>query len=171
MLEKNSDSEVHVEKIEKRPTDSIAFGLTVRKTPKAEVRRRVDELLELVHLDGFAERLPGQLSGGQRQRMSLARALAVRPSVLLLDEPTASLDPLSTQRVEELVYELRSQVTVIIVTHEPDIAQYAHRVIDVRDGRIMKDHVVATPRRAADDVLTMNAEQRAIELGDAKEAA
>src|SRR3712207_5772819 len=104
--------------------DNVAFGLTVRKRPKAEVRERVDELLALVHLGGFAERYPSQLSGGQRQRMALARALAVQPRVLLLDEPFGALDANVRKELREWLRRLREEVhvTTIFVTHDQEEA-------------------------------------------------
>jgi putative ABC transport system ATP-binding protein len=131
--------------------------------------------VEALRRVGLGERLdhqPSELSGGQQQRVAIARALVTQPTLLLADEPTGNLDSKTSVEVMALFQALNEQgITVIIVTHEPDIAQYAHRVIDVRDGRIMKDHAVATPRRAADDVLTMDAEAKVLELGEAKEAA
>jgi sulfate transport system ATP-binding protein len=126
--------------------DNVAFGLVVRKTPKQEVRRRVDELLELVHLDGFAERLPGQLSGGQRQRMSLARALAVRPSVLLLDEPFGALDATVRKELRLWLRRLHSEmhVTTLFVTHDQEEAmEVAEQIVVMDGGRIEQ---IGSPR-------------------------
>ena len=124
---------------------------------------------------GLGERLehqPSELSGGQQQRVAIARALVTQPTLLLADEPTGNLDSKTSVEVMALFQALNEQgITVIIVTHEPDIAQYAHRVIDVRDGRILKDHAVESPRRAADDVLTMDTDPDAVGTGATKEAA
>jgi sulfate transport system ATP-binding protein len=119
--------------------DNIAFGLTVRKVPKDEIRTRVAELLELVHLEGFADRLPAQLSGGQRQRMSLARALAVRPSVLLLDEPFGALDATVRKELRAWLRRLHSEmhVTTLFVTHDQEEAmEVAEQIVVMNDGRI-----------------------------------
>ena len=100
--------------------DNVAFGLRVRKRPKAEIRERVDELLRLVQLEPFGHRYPAQLSGGQRQRMALARALAPQPQVLLLDEPFGALDARVRAELREWLRRLHDEVhvTTIFVTHD-----------------------------------------------------
>jgi sulfate/thiosulfate transport system ATP-binding protein len=104
--------------------NNVAFGLKIRNRPKAEVRSRVDELLELVQLAGLADRYPAQLSGGQRQRMALARALAVQPSVLLLDEPFGALDARVRKELRAWLRRLHDEmhVTTIFVTHDQEEA-------------------------------------------------
>jgi sulfate transport system ATP-binding protein len=100
--------------------DNVAFGLKIRKEPKEKIRARVDELLGLVHLTGWADRYPAQLSGGQRQRMALARALAVEPEVLLLDEPFGALDTRVREELRAWLRRLHDEVhvTTIFVTHD-----------------------------------------------------
>jgi sulfate transport system ATP-binding protein len=119
--------------------DNIAFGLKIRKRPKAEVRARVDELLALVHLGGWADRYPAQLSGGQRQRMALARALAVQPRVLLLDEPFGALDATVRKELRDWLRRLHDEVhvTTIFVTHDQEEAlEVAQQVAVINAGRI-----------------------------------
>jgi sulfate transport system ATP-binding protein len=119
--------------------DNIAFGLKIRKRPKAEVRERVDELLGLVHLTGWADRYPAQLSGGQRQRMALARALAVQPRVLLLDEPFGALDATVRKELRDWLRKLHDEVhvTTIFVTHDQEEAlEVAQQVAVINVGRI-----------------------------------
>jgi sulfate transport system ATP-binding protein len=126
--------------------DNVAFGLKIRKRPKPEVRAKVDELLQLVGLDGFADRYPSQLSGGQRQRMALARALAVEPSVLLLDEPFGALDANVRADLRAWLRRLHEQVpvTTVLVTHDQEEAmELADRIVLLRDGRIAQ---VGAPR-------------------------
>src|SRR5688572_22763037 len=104
--------------------DNIAFGLKVRKRPRAEIRERVDELLHLVQLQGFGDRYPAQLSGGQRQRMGLARALAPEPQVLLLDEPFGALDARVRAELRQWLRQLHDivHVTTVFVTHDQEEA-------------------------------------------------
>jgi sulfate transport system ATP-binding protein len=118
---------------------NVAFGLEIRKRSKAEVRERVDELLKLVHLSQFAHRLPSQLSGGQRQRMALARALAVEPSVLLLDEPFGALDAKVRKELRDWLRRLHDEVhvTTIFVTHDQEEAlEVADEIVVINEGRV-----------------------------------
>jgi sulfate transport system ATP-binding protein len=118
---------------------NVAFGLEIRKRPKDEIRRRVHELLELVHLEQFADRLPAQLSGGQRQRMALARALAVEPSVMLLDEPFGALDAKVRKELRNWLRRLHDDVhvTTVFVTHDQEEAlEVADEIVVINQGRI-----------------------------------
>jgi sulfate transport system ATP-binding protein len=119
--------------------ENVAFGLKVRKRPKAEVDARVKELLGIVGLAGYADRYPSQLSGGQRQRMALARALAVEPSVLLLDEPFGALDAKVRAELRAWLRRLHDEVhvTTVLVTHDQEEAmEVADRIAVMNDGNI-----------------------------------
>jgi sulfate/thiosulfate transport system ATP-binding protein len=118
---------------------NVAFGLEMRKESRAAVAKRVDELLELVHLSAFGSRYPDQLSGGQRQRVALARALAPRPKVLLLDEPFGALDARVRQDLRRWLDELHRElgVTSLLVTHDQEEAlELANRVVVMHEGRV-----------------------------------
>jgi sulfate transport system ATP-binding protein len=118
---------------------NVAFGLRIRKQPKAKIRARVEELLELVHLEQFAHRYPAQLSGGQRQRMALARALAVEPKVLLLDEPFGALDAKVRKELRAWLRRLHDDVhvTTVFVTHDQEEAmEVADRIVLMADGEV-----------------------------------
>jgi sulfate transport system ATP-binding protein len=119
--------------------DNVAFGLQIRKRPKDEIRRRVGELLELVHLDQFHKRYPAQLSGGQRQRMALARALAVEPEVLLLDEPFGALDAQVRKELRAWLRRLHDEVhvTTVFVTHDQEEAiEVADTIVVLAGGEV-----------------------------------
>src|SRR3989440_1249010 len=124
---------------------NIAFGLEIRKRPKAEIRDRVADLISLVQLDGFADRYPSQLSGGQRQRMALARALAVEPEVLLLDEPFGALDAQVRKELRAWLRRLHDEVhvTTVFVTHDQEEAmEVADTIALISAGRLEQ---VGTP--------------------------
>ena len=127
---------------------NIAFGLEIRKRPKAEIAQRVQELLELVHLEAFADRLPSQLSGGQRQRMALARALAVQPNVLLLDEPFGALDAQVRKELRTWLRRLHDDmhVTTVFVTHDQEEA------MDVADGIVVMANAVVEQVGSPDEL-------------------
>ena len=130
---------------------NVAFGLEIRKVPKQQMRTRVNELLELVHLSQFADRLPSQLSGGQRQRMALARALAVEPNVLLLDEPFGALDAKVRKELRDWLRRLHDEVhvTTVFVTHDQEEAlEVADEIVIINEGRIEQ---IGTPDQLYDE--------------------
>lgn len=129
---------------------NVAFGLEVRKVSKQVIARRVQELLELVQLAPFGDRMPDQLSGGQRQRMALARALAIEPSVMLLDEPFGALDAKVRKELRDWLRRLHDEVSVtsVFVTHDQEEAlEVADRIVVVNEGRIEQ---VGTPEEIYD---------------------
>ena len=119
--------------------DNVGFGLKIRKKPRAEIKERVDNLLEVVGLAGFQNRYPNQLSGGQRQRMALARALAVDPEVLLLDEPFGALDAKVREDLRAWLRRLHDEVhvTTVLVTHDQaEALDVADRIAVLNKGRV-----------------------------------
>jgi sulfate/thiosulfate transport system ATP-binding protein len=130
--------------------NNVAFGLQIRKRPKAEINSRVDELLALVGLTKWAAQYPHQLSGGQRQRMALARALAIEPRVLLLDEPFGALDATVRAELRQWLRRLHDEqgVTTVLVTHDQEEAmEVADRIAVMNAGRIEQ---VGSPREIYD---------------------
>jgi sulfate transport system ATP-binding protein len=130
--------------------DNVAFGLKIRKLPKSDIKDRVDNLLEVVGLAGFQTRYPNQLSGGQRQRMALARALAVDPQVLLLDEPFGALDAKVREDLRAWLRRLHDEVhvTTVLVTHDQaEALDVADQIAVLNQGRIEQ---VGTPAEVYD---------------------
>jgi putative ABC transport system ATP-binding protein len=126
------------------------------KIEKGERRKRAVEALAMVGLADRAEHYPSQMSGGQQQRVAVARALVNRPSILLADEPTGNLDSRTSVEIMEVFQDLNDKgLTIVMVTHELDIAQYAKRVMVFRDGKIRKDDAVANRPRASEVLKTL----------------
>jgi ABC-type Fe3+/spermidine/putrescine transport system ATPase subunit len=126
--------------------DNVAFGLKIKHRNRAEIRRTVAEALEAVHLPGFERRWPDELSGGQRQRVALARALAVKPRLLLLDEPLSNLEPGLREELREMIRRLQRQagITTLFVTHDQmEAVALADRIALLFDGRL---HQIGRPR-------------------------
>jgi len=139
--------------------ENVAFGLRVirggKRPPKAAIEKRVLELLDAVQLSGYGKRLPGQLSGGQRQRVAFARALAVEPQVLLLDEPFGALDAKVRKELRRWLREFRDRVklTTIFVTHDQDEAfEVADRVVLIDKGKIQQIGSPAEVKKAPANV-------------------
>jgi spermidine/putrescine transport system ATP-binding protein len=148
--------------------DNVAFGLEMRRTDKAEVRRRVAEALELVQLTGRERRRPAQLSGGQQQRVALARALVNEPEVLLLDEPTVGLDPVLRVSLWGLFAELAAEGrTLLISSHVMDEAVHCERLLLLREGRIAFD---GPPQQLRDDTGSDDLETAFLRLIERDEA-
>ncbi|RVT76715.1 ABC transporter ATP-binding protein [Flavobacterium sufflavum] len=121
--------------------DNVALPMIYAGYPKPERNKRAVEVLEQVNLADRMDHQPNQLSGGQRQRVAVARALVNRPSIILADEPTGNLDSKTSVEIMKLFNEIHANGnTVILVTHEEEIAAYAHRVIRLRDGLIESDN-------------------------------
>src|SRR5690348_470089 len=141
--------------------DNVELPLLYDRTGrKINTRALAAAALARVGLGDRLDHQPSELSGGQQQRVAIARALVTSPRLLLADEPTGNLDTRMSVEVMSLFQELNDQgMTIVLVTHEPDIAQYATRIVEVRDGRIIRDHPVANRRRAIDDLHTLDTEQ------------
>jgi ABC-type Fe3+/spermidine/putrescine transport system ATPase subunit len=131
---------------------NVAYGLECQRRPRAEIDRRVREMLTLVHLEHEANRHPHQLSGGQQQRVALARALVNKPKLVLADEPTGNLDSELSDEVLGVLrrFNLAEQQTFILVTHDADVAAACDRTIRMRDGRIREPTEATTAGTATE---------------------
>lgn len=140
--------------------DNVELPLLYDRTgTKKNVRERATRALQRVGLEERLDHQPSELSGGQQQRVAIARALVTEPRLLLADEPTGNLDSRTSVEVMALFQELNAQgITILIVTHEADVAQYATRIVEVRDGRIRRDHPVDKRRDAAEDLRNLDAD-------------
>ncbi len=127
------------------------------RVSKLERERRAREALEMVGLGDRTHHFPSQMSGGQQQRVAIARALVNRPSILLADEPTGNLDSRTSVEIMDIFQKLNDErgITIVLVTHEHDIAQFARRTIIFRDGKIRKDEAVPNRPRAAEVLKNM----------------
>lgn len=119
--------------------DNVAFGLVEKKMDKKEIKEKVTKILDLVQLSKFGKRKPSQMSGGQKQRVAIARALVTQPSMILADEPTGNLDSKTGEEIMALFHELHDQGnTIVLITHDENVANQAERRIRIRDGRVQE---------------------------------
>jgi putative ABC transport system ATP-binding protein len=134
--------------------DNVELPLLYDRTGrKRDTRALAVASLERVGLGKRLDHQPSELSGGQQQRVAIARALVTEPALVLADEPTGNLDSVTTLEVMALFQDLNAQgITIVLVTHEPDVAAYATRIVEVRDGKIVRDHSVENRRSAAADL-------------------
>ena len=138
--------------------ENVELPTLYAKLPKEQRLARAKAVLELVGLGSRLDHFPSQLSGGQQQRVAIARALVNQPSILLADEPTGNLDSRTSVEIMQIFQDLNDQgLTIVLVTHEPDIAQFARRIVVFRDGKIRHDDPVRNRPRAADVLKTLPA--------------
>jgi putative ABC transport system ATP-binding protein len=121
-----------------------------------DLTQRALKALSLVGLEGRERHYPNKLSGGQQQRVAIARALVNDPAIILADEPTGNLDTRTSVEVMDIFQSLNQKgITIILITHEKDIAAFAKRNITFRDGKIVKDETVVSPKNAKDELLSL----------------
>ena len=143
---------------------NVALPLLYMGVAKDEREERAYKALQMVGLEARVQHKPSQLSGGQQQRVAIARALVNNPSLLLADEPTGNLDSRTSMEIMALLQDLnRRGLTIVLVTHEPDIAAYTKRQVEFRDGHIIRDEVVCHPRSAHADWIALRAETLPVE--------
>ena len=137
--------------------ENIELPLLYANVENEARRQKAVKALQAVGLAGREESRPNQLSGGQQQRVAIARALVNQPALILADEPTGNLDSRTSVEVMALFQQLNHEhgITVVLVTHEPDIAEYTDRVVVFKDGKIRRDYQVIHPRNAADELMHM----------------
>lgn len=143
-----------------------------RRVPASEMRRRAMAALDIVGLSARHDHLPSQLSGGQQQRVAIARALVNEPRLLLADEPTGNLDSKTSVEVMGVFQRLNEQgITIVMVTHELDVASYCKRILVVRDGLVVRDEPVANRLRASDELAKLHVAEAAAKLTSAPDGA
>jgi putative ABC transport system ATP-binding protein len=136
--------------------ENVELPTLYAKLDKATRAARAEKALQMVGLGDRMDHFPSQLSGGQQQRVAIARALVNQPSILLADEPTGNLDSRTSVEIMQIFQDLNEQgLTIVLVTHEPDIAHFARRIVVFRDGRIRRDDAVENRPRAAEVLLNM----------------
>jgi putative ABC transport system ATP-binding protein len=136
--------------------ENVELPLLYNGSSTKLIAEKAGKALAMVGLEGRENSFPNQLSGGQQQRVAIARALINDPAIILADEPTGNLDTRTSVEVMEIFQTLNEKgITIILITHETDIASYARRNIAVRDGKIVKDEVVSKPKIAKEEILSM----------------
>lgn len=132
--------------------ENVALPLVYAKVPPAERRARAEEALRAVGLEDRAEHQPSQLSGGEQQRVAVARAIVIRPTVVLADEPTGNLDSRSAEEVLEVLETIHARgATIVMVTHAREVAERGTRIVHMLDGRIDAEEVLRVPRQTRPD--------------------